>query len=899
MNFNCPCDEIVFPPPLVIPAGLESLPRQIATFHEFRTAMLSSIGGQPALADWRAGSSDDLGLLLLEMWAYVCDSISFYDEVIANESYLRTAHLRPSLRKLVGLLGYIPRPASAATVDLAVFADGRQPIIMPAGASFRSGAFPGSAPQVFELDAETRAHPFLNKWKVAPARPTTIDGPQNPAAAAASSILAAPLAASSAARLSQSFPLSSILFEELTADFDPTVALTSLLLAPSTARLKPDQIFLLEVTDDPGTTATERPTMHARVVKSVNNYRAGDGAPYVKVEWDTPIKLAPNTALGRIRLTTPTQTALLWRDKNTLLHNPIINSALSLDVPVALNQPAALQRNSFSLENVLTSGFGRGSLFLDALYKQLKSGGGIVLEKGGNLQWFRAELVEDHQFFLPAGEKTIITDPITKKPIAEITPPRIGVTITKVSLDAPINDSMRETDSTVDFLKSPFTDITIHYGFINAGTVVAPALTTVGPLAPRGQLQLAPPFEQPQDGRSGNRFLLEDKNNLGAEITGAIDFSTGIVTLDQTSALPQRMAVPVAMYGNVVTASRGESVPPEFLGSGDASIPNQSFKLKKKPLTYTSSPTAGNDSGVASTLKVYVSGVRWTEVRSFFGVPSTAEVYIVRQDDDGESTITFGDGVRGSRPATGLNNIVASYRFGAGKASPPAGSIHQLGKAINGVKSIRNPVAASGGDDAESAGGLRTYAPRSALLLGRAVSIQDMEVAAATVGGVRAVRAEWRWNQERQRPVVQIWYIGAAALAAKISQRVRSLSDPATPIEAAQAQPVLVLNSPVKLSIAIEIDPRRLEGDVLAAVRTALMDTTTGLLAPERIGIGLPLFRSRIFEAVLAVPGAAAVTGLLWNERAFDPYGLSPGAGRYFDLENGTLLLNGKAGANG
>jgi hypothetical protein len=41
------------------------------------------------------------------------------------------------------------------------------------------------------------------------------------------------------------------------------------------------------------------------------------------------------------------------------------------------------------------------------------------------------------------------------------------------------------------------------------------------------------------------------------------------------------------------------------------------------------------------------------------------------------------------------------------------------------------------------------------------------------------------------------------------------------------------------------------------------------------------------------------VTGLLWNGAWFNPYGISPGAGNYFDLENGTLLLNGKAGANG
>ena len=34
----------------------------------------------------------------LEMWAYVADVLGFYDERIANESYIRTAVRRPSLR---------------------------------------------------------------------------------------------------------------------------------------------------------------------------------------------------------------------------------------------------------------------------------------------------------------------------------------------------------------------------------------------------------------------------------------------------------------------------------------------------------------------------------------------------------------------------------------------------------------------------------------------------------------------------------------------------------------------------------------------------------------------------------------------------------------------------------
>ena len=122
---SCPCDQIEFPPRLYIPAGLTRLPRQIATFPEFRAALLRDIGTHPALAGWRGRQEDDFGVMLLEMWAYVCDVTSFYDEVIAHENYLRTARQRSSLRKLVQLLGYLPRPAVAASADLAAFASTR------------------------------------------------------------------------------------------------------------------------------------------------------------------------------------------------------------------------------------------------------------------------------------------------------------------------------------------------------------------------------------------------------------------------------------------------------------------------------------------------------------------------------------------------------------------------------------------------------------------------------------------------------------------------------------------------------------------------------------------------------------------------------------------------------
>jgi hypothetical protein len=100
---------------------------------------------------------------------------------------------------------------------------------------------------------------------------------------------------------------------------------------------------------------------------------------------------------------------------------------------------------------------------------------------------------------------------------------------------------------------------------------------------------------------------------------------------------------------------------------------------------------------------------------------------------------------------------------------------------------------------------------------------------------------------------------------------------------------------PAHLAISVHTDPRRVTADVAANVKSALLDASSGLLAPERIGIGATLFRSRLFQTILDVPGAVAVDGLLWNGAPFGPYGVTPGAGNYFDFENGILTVNGEA----
>jgi predicted phage baseplate assembly protein len=246
-----------------------------------------------------------------------------------------------------------------------------------------------------------------------------------------------------------------------------------------------------------------------------------------------------------------------------------------------------------------------------------------------------------------------------------------------------------------------------------------------------------------------------------------------------------------------------------------------------------------------------VNAILWREVASFFGAGPQDEVFIVRQNEDGESIVTFGDGETGARLPSGVKNVTATYRFGAGAAKPPANLITQMSRPVPGIRRVVNPVGAGGGADADAPQDLQRNAPESALLLGRAVSLPDFEALTREFGGVMNARASWTWDAMMQRAVVKIWFISdGGSIAADLRKFLLGQSDPNTPLAVSEA---ISLDS--SLTVDLAVDPRFLSDDVEQAVVTALTEPEKGLLALQNIPIGLPLFRSAILAQIHAVPG--------------------------------------------
>src|SRR5215469_4639541 len=162
----CGCCEGIrteTPEPITNRPGLSAISYRVGTHTTFLASLLAALSDSklPALAPLRTRDPSDFSIALLDAWATSLDILSFYQERIANESYLRTAVDSASVFALAQLVGYKPSPGVAASAFLA-FTLNSAPgspdnVLIPAGTRVQSVPGPGQQPQVFETSGDITA----------------------------------------------------------------------------------------------------------------------------------------------------------------------------------------------------------------------------------------------------------------------------------------------------------------------------------------------------------------------------------------------------------------------------------------------------------------------------------------------------------------------------------------------------------------------------------------------------------------------------------------------------------------------------------------------------------------------------------------------------------------------
>ena len=859
------CETAASPTPVLIEnrPGLSAVAYRIGTFASFREAMLRAISRQPALHRLTTRQSDDPAITLLELWAAVADVLTFYQERIANESFLRTAVHRDSVLRMVRMLDYQLRPGLAATTRLVFTAEAEHSVRIPVGLQVMSTPGQDERPQIFETVEAVSADWRLNRLPVLP-RPFAV----NPLAQGRQSaflttdatgwqaaktlmpknkvVLFGGTVATGGAGGSASFGTS--VADVMSWGLPPRVsAAAPAWSAPAKVaaafhfwapRTRPFEISALSSSADP----------NAPEEKEVQEVRV-EGDRFLLV-WATKIVKD---------VWTPDTQARVFRQKMKVFgHDAPEKVAQVVLDPTNPDQAKRVQWSPVKVpDSALTVG---GTILpLDRVYKDLTVGDELLVYEKGKTP----KIVTITR--LTEGEEVLGDDSL----VGTVADYRHRGTVTRAEVTAEVAPALAIADRrhvTVYQLAGPAIPLwTADFpALIDAGSLYVPAVKVDG----AGTLEVGRTIVGKElksgfalrltDLEEGRQVLLQDHTaqpvvavltSRREETVEAQDF----LVLDVASLSPIQLESRTAvLLGNVAGATHGEGVRNEPLGDGDAATAFQRFALRKKPLTYV--PVGQSARGEAA-LRVLINGEQWGEVESLYGQPPTARVYTAQQADDGTSVLQFGDGATGARVPTGRGNVIATYRQGSGlEGRVKARQLDILLERPPGLKAVVNPAPAEGGADPETLDRARQAAPTTVKTFGRAISLLDFESLALESGLVAQARATWVWvGLEKAVHLTVAGQEGGIfspeALEA-LHSGLTAQRDPNHPLILANFCRV-----PVVVHARIVVDGRFVRETVRKAARRALLDT----FAFKNVPFARPVHLSDLYRVLQDVIGVTYV----------------------------------------
>lgn len=858
--------------------GLSAIAYRVGSYQTFRQSLHARLsdGRWPVLRGLRTRDDDDFTLALLDAWAVTGDILTFYQERIANESYLRTATERLSILEQSRLLGYQLGPGLAAATHLAFTLEenpglpqqAAQPVTLAIGTKVQSVPGSDEQPQTFETVEAIEARAEWNAlraqltetqalaWNMTElwlsgtnvsltvgevvlivtesgsgfeASIRRVTGVISHSKRMSTQVLLATISTSAKtiaaskpgvyvlrsqaspfghnAPLQPQYNSSGVFqgtFSEWSLDANETV--TRITLSSRNDKILKDSFAVVEQ-DDPGTGsriwtfALVSDVVHRSVARygiAGNGTRLSLSAGWTKGADSKLDLLRTMTIAAQSEELTPAALPLLY---------PVYGEELSFDQLIdglLPGRPLAVTgiRQAVRLKHPAPTSF-KGH--------KVPSGGAqppqaLILEDGTSVSLTPGDLL--HMTGSPAT--------VVGSSLVPLTPEEFGSSLTQ-------NPS--------PLLRLPLMDRDGRTGFLEISA---------------GDIELVASDSAP--GTVSEIVFIDEA--IGAGITQDRDRTT--VQLATALANVYERAT-VRINANVAAATHGESVR-EPLGSGDAAVAYQQFTLRQPPVTYVGADTPD---GSASTLKVYVNEVLWEEVPFFYGHGPTERIYITRRDDEGRTTIRFGDGITGARVPTGQNNIRAEYRKGTGLAGlVRAGQLSLLMSRPLGLKSVVNPEASQGAEDPESRDDARTNAPLTVLTLERAVSLQDYEDFARTFSGIAKAQAVWVWDGRKRSIFLTVagpdgeMLEEDGSVITKLKESLRTYGDP---FVAFTVRPYR--QAWFEIDGTVRIDPAHVSDVVMDAISTELEQR----YAFQARAFGQPVALSEVIAAIQAVPGVVAV----------------------------------------
>lgn len=861
MSCEHDCDRPdVFPLDISNRPGLARFDYRIGTYARMRAHMLDRLVKSGPLEGWSHLGADEPGIALLEGAALVGDILSFYQQLYANETKPGTAAWDDTIRDLVRLTGYRPAPGLAGRARFALEVEGNATLDVPVSFPIEAPLDGFDAPSVFETDEPVTAYSAFNAFHLytprkaaAPIAPgtskleivkvagtglfdTTLEGRSAVATEIAEGdrilILTGP-----------NDPHEILLVDHVEEYLDRVV----LHLAGAVQASHPAEVTAFRLgrtfrhygSDLQSTFSTFRENppktlIHQTIVSRAagNNGPGGDFyTPFSSVEFPldsevddlptgaqvvcTGLQVAPEErafALVRRILGTSQQT-VTWAN----IAAPVSVMTVNQNLRVKSAKGASAKGEIATIQLALQTG-----LPFDVTASVLES--------------LLAEQQPDQA----------ATDQITGAQSAQqdIRHLRIHETLgpEMILRTPPIQRAGGPVDGEVRF-----------FGTRAEADALAGRLLLLdnGIEAPQ---EIVVPTEQPllavmPEGPAGDRRLWPVE--LG-EVPAA--GPAGFLEREPT----------VTVYGNLVAASQGETEDETPIGTGDARQAFQTFAL---PSPVTRHADATRTPPWAAALEIRVAGRLWSQVDTFFGQQPEAEIYILRQTDDGGDAVQFGDGLTGARLPSGRDNVTAFWRTGTGSR----GDLAEDGEAratekLKPLTGVNMPGPATGGAEAETMDNARVAAPARMLSLGRLVSLADYEAEALALPGVVKASATFGASENPAIEVTVLTEDESAEAVAAVAAALRHADRCRGP----RRHTILTRSGKrrwLAASLLVGHDPALRADDVAEAVTAALgaipldeVDARTGLMALAARGFGQDVHASQILAA------AHLVEGVIWAE---------------------------------
>ncbi|WP_293990083.1 hypothetical protein [Sphingomonas sp.] len=236
----------------------------------------------------------------------------------------------------------------------------------------------------------------------------------------------------------------------------------------------------------------------------------------------------------------------------------------------------------------------------------------------------------------------------------------------------------------------------------------------------------------------------------------------------------------------------------------------------------------------------------WTACRDILRASAFDRVFAVEPVDAARVSLRFGDGIAGRRAPTGQPMAMRYRRGGGGAGNIGAGTLAHIVSDDDRILAVTNPLAATGGSDAQSIDQVVALAPDARRKQLRCVTDEDFAAAARRLSEVDAVLV----RRTPESPVVELRVVTPQGYIADADFCSR-LADAITPLlligESIRIAPAKVLTP--ALTIRLPVAPAELAAAATVA-RTQLVRSVTP-------GFGIALDIPTIERAV---PNAQVVT---------------------------------------